>query len=396
MKSQSHYELSAEEEVVVQRTLDLLSGEPPEPLSEPDRNAMRAFLQRAETRLSTYQRVAGVFLNGAGLLILLPGLARESVSATVKSAFSANQPADFLLLIPWLVSTCVPLYAFLLLLRDLVQFYFSPSFLEQDPIRITRFSLAGVTFPYDESMEAKSQVIATKVSEPNFARFILGGTSAETVAAAHQQSRAGKAAFPLRLEIMERLQHRSRQVGINSADQIGVALSLAGSLDLSLVREVARMEASVARHVLLLRKLVLRYSKALLLFVWTTLISMLVAALLAQQDQIRAPLVPSLVQATYAAWAFIAAFLLKRPIRWIDRLILASGGVGGPEERSRHGSGGPAESARQRSPSPAGLDDTSNLPFHDRDLKEFEANVLRVLYLSAAFCILTSLWMFPW
>ncbi len=36
--------------------------------------AMRAYLQRAEVRLSTMHRVAGVLLNGAGLLFLFPVL----------------------------------------------------------------------------------------------------------------------------------------------------------------------------------------------------------------------------------------------------------------------------------------------------------------------------------
>lgn len=41
--------------------------------TDPDaRNAMRAFLQRSEVRLSTMHRIANAFLSGAGLLVLFP------------------------------------------------------------------------------------------------------------------------------------------------------------------------------------------------------------------------------------------------------------------------------------------------------------------------------------
>jgi len=83
--------LSAEEEVIVGRVVELVAEAAAEPLSEDERQALRAFLQRGETRLSTYQRVAGVFLNGAGLLVLLPGLARESISIFRRTSFNRTR-----------------------------------------------------------------------------------------------------------------------------------------------------------------------------------------------------------------------------------------------------------------------------------------------------------------
>src|SRR5277367_1692075 len=40
--------------------------------TEQERNAMRAYLQRAEVRLSAMDRVATAFISGAGLLVLFP------------------------------------------------------------------------------------------------------------------------------------------------------------------------------------------------------------------------------------------------------------------------------------------------------------------------------------
>lgn len=62
--------------------------------SESDLQEYRAYLQRAETRLSTLHRVAGAFISGAGLLTLLASLA-------------------------------LPILALYLLIRDLILFYFT-------------------------------------------------------------------------------------------------------------------------------------------------------------------------------------------------------------------------------------------------------------------------------
>jgi hypothetical protein len=40
---------------------------------------LRTYLQRAEVRLSTMHRIAGAFLGGAGLLLLLPAFLREAL-----------------------------------------------------------------------------------------------------------------------------------------------------------------------------------------------------------------------------------------------------------------------------------------------------------------------------
>lgn len=42
-----------------------------------NKNALRAYLQRAKAKLSTMHRIAGAFLGGAGLLLLLPTSLRD-------------------------------------------------------------------------------------------------------------------------------------------------------------------------------------------------------------------------------------------------------------------------------------------------------------------------------
>ena len=260
------------------------------------------------------------------------------------------------------LSTIIPLFAFILLLRDLVQFYFSPRFLEIDPIKITRFSLAGITLPYDEGIEAKAQVISLKSKDPSYGQFMLGGTSEKTVKLAHKESLRGQCAFPLRLAIMNSLDRKQRTLEMSTSDKVGVALSLAGSLDRTLVSEVARMESSVCRHVLLLIKLVLRYSKALILFVWTTLCLLFVSSIINIQDKVLSDLYKVIIAlGIYSVWSLSSIVLVRMPVRWIEILLPVT-------ERSR------------------------NLTiFRDPDLKEFENRVTLMFLLASIISIVLAI-----
>src|SRR5437870_4023402 len=118
--------------------------------TEGDHHAMRAYLQRAEVRLSTMHRVASAFLGGAGLLILFPVFFGGVISGLLRS-FLGPPPgvlpliSSFLLAATFCISVATPLYALYLLLRDLVHFYFvghSPGF----PSKLfnPRFVLSGI------------------------------------------------------------------------------------------------------------------------------------------------------------------------------------------------------------------------------------------------------------
>lgn len=285
-----------------------------------ERQGIRAFLQRGETRLSTYQRVAGVFLNGAGLLILLPTVARETIFGIYSYVAENSAPASRLILIPWILSLAAPLYAFYLLLRDLVEFYFVPRFLTEDKMRMTRFSLAGLTLPIDEGQEAKAAVLALESTRQEYSSFITGESrrARRSVDRAFAESKSGLAAYPMRRSIM---QHgRDESIDMGPAESIGTLFSQAGSLDLSLVEEVARMEVSLARHSIRLRRLVLRYSKALILFLWTTLASLAIAAMLANPEPFTVEGQAVCAYAAYAVWCATSVFLVRLPRRWIDAL----------------------------------------------------------------------------
>lgn len=100
----------------------------------PAMGAMRAFLQRAEVRLSTMHRIGGAFLSGAGLLFLLPVFAKDAFVAISEAVvhvwpfIQATKSPDLWLVIygiPVATAFVIPVVALWALLRDLSLFYFS-------------------------------------------------------------------------------------------------------------------------------------------------------------------------------------------------------------------------------------------------------------------------------
>lgn len=350
--------LTAEERAVVARAYAIIasSSNPEDYLTLEERTAMRAFLQRGETRLSTYQRVAGVFLNGAGLLVLLPAIARDTVQDVLVFGTAGGLLRTFVV-VPWLVSIALPLYAIVLLLRDLVEFYFAPKFLSRDPVRITRFSLAGLTLSYDEGVEAKARVIAVQ-ERREYADFVFG-RDRQQPAASDIREAMGSIASPLRHSLMAKLREHHASPQPTPGEMMTYGLDKAGSMDTSLCEEVARMEASIARHVLHLRRLVLRYMKALILFVWTTLISFMVVSFLSNVSNVSTREKVIIALTLFLVWAATCIYLVRLPRKWIDRLATNDPSGQDPQE--------PSETAPD---------------VQDEDIRMFESRVTIVLLVS--------------
>src|SRR5690349_7563590 len=95
-----------------------------EVLAEHERAAARAFLQRAEVRLSTMHRAATALLSGAGIIVLLPAVERDSVIDVLRSLLTGDLTAVHgALIVAVGVSIAVPFIALCYVLRDLTQFY---------------------------------------------------------------------------------------------------------------------------------------------------------------------------------------------------------------------------------------------------------------------------------
>jgi len=301
---------------------------PPEDLHE-----YRAYLQRGETRLSTLHRVAGAFLGGAGLLTLLPVLFRDTFSMLFSQLLFLPdryfpQPGDvtrWTLLVPVVLSLALPLWALYLLMRDLVRFYFTGNSFGSDnnsAVTYPRFILSGIRVS-EPSLHNDKPLLRARES-PAVINLLVPASAAARGRLLREAHLIGR---------LNGIDLASRKPDAVKAKLKEFLFDYTGSDRRSLADEAAQMEASLARHNMLLRVLVLRYAKAFLLTILTTgsTIIALVAlnfALPDTREQLTGSrttdVLPGYILwvgllSVYAAWCLAAAFVVRRPVVWIHR-----------------------------------------------------------------------------
>ena len=331
-----------------------------------ERNAMRAYLARGEVRISTMHRVGVAFLSGAGLLFLLPVFLKDGVLTLVDSLLSyvpvlPSGMESFgtigvvvmylCLLYPFLLSLSLPGGALLLLLQDIIRFYFvghPPSFPEEffNP----RFALTGVAFSPDESPEVKSRVLRQEYGT-DLITFVISRADAHSryysniidkpkrliVPATRKLPRLLRAGV-LKLNVekpleqveeddLVRVQGTYRNGSgpdnekpfaertVDEIDRFNAALGLTGFIERSLYEEVAKTEVSIVRNGLKLRRLVLRYFQALLILLWTSFVTFMMLPFL--QNQTRHFPMPLVFAAAYLLWAVLAPWIVQLPLLWV-------------------------------------------------------------------------------
>lgn len=300
---------------------------PESPYSEAERNAMRAFLQRSEVRLSTLHRIATAFVGGAGLLLLVPIFVKDVFDGMLhillgEAGFALDTPLGWvqmaLIGYPLLLSLIVPLYALFLLLKDIVHFYFSlygPGY--PSTLLHPTFALYGITLPADDSPRLKRDIMRIQY-QPGRAGFMMPFSPARRVEyfdALIADTDGAILPTTRSLEQLEALDALPPGTEAQDVEQFNAALGIARALDRTLAEEVAAQEMALVRGVLYLRRLVIRYAKALLMFIWTTIISFVMLPLL--QD----PRLPTLVvlSAGYLLWALLLMPILRTPVGWLYR-----------------------------------------------------------------------------
>jgi hypothetical protein len=302
--------------------------------SDAERNAMRAFLQRSEVRMSTLHRIATAFISGAGLLLLIPVFFRDVVTgildvllAQMGNLFPALGPVGglaasgalyILLLYPLLLSLAIPLYGVYLLLKDVVHFYFTiyaPGF-PSDLLNPT-FATTGLTFPPDESPRAKAEIMRFQY-QPHQLDYMLPFSEGRRELYFDQMIKhTDGQIIPSSRQLDALRESGCLPDGCDEKEvrRFNAAFGIARSIDRTLVQEVAITEMMLTRSILYLRRLVLRYVKTLLMFIWTTLISFLMLPLL-DGDQKTRLLVLAL---GYTIWSLAVLRIIRLPIGWIYR-----------------------------------------------------------------------------
>jgi hypothetical protein len=108
------------------------------------------------------------------------------------------------------------------------------------------------------------------------------------------------------------------------ASRAEALLLLAGVKDRSLLDEAAKVEYGMARHVLRVQVIVLRYIKALLVVLVTMLAAFVMAAVVESDHAVGAGSQHWLV-GVLALWCPTVLFVSSAPVRWLGRLLTAEG-----------------------------------------------------------------------
>jgi hypothetical protein len=284
-----------------------------------DRAAMRAFLQRCEVRLSTAHRVATALLSGAGILVLLPALERDSVMQVLRSLLAGPVTWSRGLLVVCVVASIgLALTVFWMLVLELTRFYFHSNHIrtgEGSGIFATRFTLTGLRLPDDELSPAVAAAYEASHSSPANVELLVA-KNAEVRDRIDRQL----VAYPsLGNTVDSASDDPARDLARATA-----MFELAASRRRSLVEEVTKVEYGIVRHVIRLQVIVLRYVKALLVIVATSLATFAAAAAVPSSGPLTAA-DQRWIAGVLVVWAPGVMVVVTAPVRWLERLLRADG-----------------------------------------------------------------------
>jgi hypothetical protein len=288
-------------------------------LTADERAAARAFVARCEVRLSTLHRIAVGMLSGAGLLVVLPVVARDSVTGILRSlAIERIGTTDVLLIVAVIAMLGVPAAALWLLFADLTRFYFHANHLGEDGNEVftPRFTLTSLRLPSDELGPGAADELDDIRRDPRIVELLVPTND------------ASRRRIDRQLDVYGGLGSQTVDDGVNA--DVGRAnglFALAASRSRPLLEEVAKIEHGMARHVLKLRGLVLRYVKALLALLTTAVGVYGGDAIVSGLDrgQSMTPSGSVWLAAIALLWAPLVVLAVTSPVRWIERLMRADG-----------------------------------------------------------------------
>ena len=281
-------------------------------LSGEERAAVRAYLQRSEVRLSTIHRVASALLSGAGLMVLLPAVERDSVTSVLGALLSGDVGlVRVLLAVAVCAAVALPFTALWLLLRDLTQFYFHANHVRhRDGEAFTpRFTLTGLRLPGGELEAAAAASLDDARLQPRNVELLVPANDESRRRIDLQLAAYGGLGLP---------------EPATDAARARALFDLAASRERDLVDEVAKVEHGMARHVLRIQVIVLRYVKAVLAMLTTALAAFALAAIIERHAEISAG-DETWLAVILLAWAPVAVLAVTTPVRWLERLLRSEG-----------------------------------------------------------------------
>lgn len=277
-----------------------------------ERAALRAYLQRSEVRLSTIHRTATALLSGAGVLVLLPALGRDAVVNVLRGLLGApGSPLRLALAALVVLMLLLALAVVWLLLYELTRFYFHANHVTsaQGTTFTPRFTLTSLHLPVDElGAGTYAELVRRRQDPDNIELLVPANESARRHIDAQVAAYDGLAV----------------DAPPTDATRAASLLQLAGVRDRTLIDEVAKVEYGMARHVIRIQIIVLRYIKALLV-VLTTAVSTFVMAAVVEASPGVDTSAERWIVATLALWAPAVLFVSSAPVRWLGRLLRSEG-----------------------------------------------------------------------
>jgi hypothetical protein len=277
-----------------------------------ERAAMRAFLQRCDVRLSTMHRVATALLSGAGILVLLPAVERDSVLSVLKALLVGPVTwSQGLLAAAMALAIVLAIVVLWLVIIELTRFYFHANHVQHadGEVFTPRFTLTGLRISSDEfGPETNAAYEAVHEAEPTVRLLVPGNSRA-------------------RARIDRQLDAYPGLVGTDGDPDRERALAmfeLAASRRRPLVEEVAKVEYGMVRHMLRLQVIVLRYVKALLVIVVTALATFASAAAVNSTAKLTAA-DERWIAGTLLLWAPVVVLAVSSPVRWLESLLRTEG-----------------------------------------------------------------------
>lgn len=332
-----------------------------------ERDAIRAYLQRAENRLAILNGIAMAFVGGAALIVLGPFLFKEIILSTIANV--VRVPAASNLLVHWyfglaflcLMAVLLVLVLLILctILRQVVRLYFlPPQHNTEGRVDLPRFVLWPITLPTDddskfgkeeeqqnsgdvEVSETKKavlraffrhefhlEIISSFISKANRQRHRDFVTSSFKHSLNGIRERFISKEFE-NDQIDERVDPEDKP--ITTARMLNLFGSLAGVRDRTLLQEAARMEALLIRFHLQIRIVLIRYFQGLLIFFLFWGVLLLLSSLAehfhdivrqewAQKPETKTAFVSIFYYAAFFCIQVLAFFVppvTHLPIRWI-------------------------------------------------------------------------------
>lgn len=263
-------------------------------------------------------RVATALLSGAGILVLLPAVERDSFLQVLRSLLAGPIPASRALLAAAVVlSIGLALAVLWFVVVELTRFYFHANHIvhADGEVFTPRFTLTGLRLPDDELGAASDTTYQTSHSSPANVSLLV------------PSNRRGRERIDRQLTAYPGLVTTLTSDNSSSTTDTERAeglFELAASRRRPLAEEVVKVEYGIVRHMLRLQVVVLRYVKALLVVVATSVATFVCAAAVNGQATATAP-EQRWIAATMVIWAPTVAVLVTSPVRWLENLLRTEG-----------------------------------------------------------------------